>query len=897
MPPAPTSAGGDDDSGNGDNGKVGEFTTSEISFTPPLPRTEVAITLKFRVTVSLMEGDVVYVHLPKFNGPPAQQFGLQSVSSTVDVRNGGEGINTATYFRGFWSGTTAKVTSAVHQVLFKRGKKGGAPPKQVLLLQCLRDVPANALLIFNVPRALGIVSPDKLPANSSRLKIEGPHIYLADNHRILKQIILASSEIRKQTVVEELAVYEHCIAQVIRDGGLQIDDRQLSEQLSVEETDQLWQAAQYRRRYPVPMAWTVVQEISMAYEAAGGFVKRIVQNAINCIKNFDPLAVHREVARNWGVKPAAVVMLDDFLSVQWVGLYPGLPRASLFAACLLTMEPEDVGRAFLGVAPLPSRSIAEDLMSAFRMRASLDAAGGADDASRPLTSTNTNDGSGEGDDPAETAAFLDEILQKDGSGDRCGATLDKWAALITALLPASFIVDSAFATAENGHGGYENHNGNAVEGEGHGSSKGGGPRVDSARTGDQDGSTFSSNDARAGHRHSSGAAMARGGGGGAVATLRPPPTLYLGYRDVPMEAQRSLRELKRGDWFVLPFLALARQSLPYAAVTPSSLAAASPQGRREEAVLRAGQVEADDNADDDDGAAVAVIPDNAVVVELHHVVEALELADVSFSPYNRAWLLPLATSCRVVTVEEDQHEVLHIVVDMEGSLVGQLNDSDLPQSDRSVATVILSKYLAKAEQTDFYVSSCSLLTALCARHSERRRLHPPTLIRAQYLSHYNAAMRASMAKYNVEATERVEWQVRTHDAQLLDEGVVKPAVWEPIQRKYMVTVEQFFLGYSRTVQKLEEGTLSVDLETYTIDYGGKGPRSLRRVVEKVYVTHEAVPAETSAILETREEQYTKQLLTLDNKLGISPNPATTNTGKSESAKRGGTVAGTKRKKS
>lgn len=920
-PPPPSSAAGGnvasqqhdgDDDGNTASGAVGEFTASELTITPPLPRTEVALTLRFRVTVALTESDVVYVHLPKFNGPPAQQFGLESLSPTVDARSGGVGIDTASHFRAFWSGTTPKVVSAVHQVEFKRGKKGGAPPKQVLMLQCLKDIPANTLLVFCVPRALGIVTPDRLPANSAKLKLEGPQIYLADSHRIQKQVILTSSEVRKQTVVEELVVYEQCIAQAIRDGGLQADDRQLCEQLSLEEMDQLWQAAQYRRRYPVPMAWTVAEEVFVAYEAAGGFVKRIVQNAISCIKDFDPLAVHKEVARNWGVKPAAVVMLDAFLSVQWAGLYPGIPRASLFAICVMKMEPEDVGRAFLGVPQLPPRTIAEDLMSAFRMRATLDVSSAAATAAAPSFASGQDGGGAKTpkEEEAETEAFMAEILANGGTGNRCAVILDKWAALLTALLPASLMVDStavaapAATTTESTQSTACPPSRHGADGEEHGSPTGD-PRADLNLAPDQDGDAhFTATDprtSRVGRRCSAAGTAATNGSSGAMAVLRPPPTLYIGFRDVPAEAQRALRALKAGEWFVLPFQAVARQWLPYTAVTPSRLAAAasasSGPGSGEDAagaVADAGHADGELGAGDG-GVAAAFIPDNCVVVELRNVVEALELADVTLAPYDRAWLLPLATSCRVVCAEEDQHDVLHVVVDMVGSLLGQINDSYLPQSDRSVAMVVLGKYLAKAEQTDSYVSAFSMLTALYARRNERRRLHPPTLVRAQYLSHCNAAMRASAAKYNVEETERVEWQVRTHEAQLLEEGVVKPAVWEPIQKKYMVTVEQFFLGHSRALQKLEEGTLSVDLGTYTIDYGGKGPRALRRVVDKTYVTHEALPAETLAILQEREEQYTKQLAALDSKLGISPSPAATAAAAGESAKRASAAAGKKKK--
>ncbi|CAJ1027726.1 hypothetical protein Q4I30_004628 [Leishmania utingensis] len=901
------------DRGAGEEGDHAEFTSSVLMITPPLPRTEVSLLLQFRASVALTEGDIIYIHLPKFRGPVAQQFALERVPSATgaglgDLSSGNfaervDEINTSSHFRAYWSGDSAKVITPVNQLLFKRGKNDGAPPKQVLLLQCLNAVNADTRLTFSVPRALGLVSPDKLPANSPKIKIEGPLIREASGRRILRQVIFSSSGIKKRTVVEELEVYDQCIAQIAQEGQLQTADRHLGEQLSLEEVDQLWQAAQYRRRYPLPMPWSIAEEIAIPYDAAGGFVKRIIQNAIKCIKDFDPLAVHREVARNWGVKVAAVVVLDDFLTTQWGGLYPGLPRASLLAACLLTMEPEDVGRMFPRLLTLPERSIAEDLVSAFRMRATLL------DSMAPVEEE-------------------DDVGMEVGSlPDRCGAFLEKWAALLTALLPASFVAEgSSDGSVKCTEGGVTAKTKRSAGAEPTRTSKVIVDREDGAAAAVQvmaaDGSPRvgfqlpaqdeDTNNAHGGGRNEDGLTCIRGSrrhsndtnssgqSTGATATLQPPPTLYVGYRDVPFDVQRSLREIEPGDWFVLPFLVVARQSLPYMATTTARLEGS--------VTLNGGGSDGDDGSviaateEDErtevasDGAIVA-IPDNAVVVELHNVVEALELADLSFSPHNRAWLLPLVTSCRVVGVEKDQHDVLHVILEVQGSLMGQVNDPFLPQSDRSVATMVLNRYLLKTEQTETYVSALSFLALLCARRNERRRLHPPTLIRAQYLSHCNAALRTAIAKQHVEEKETVEWQVCTHEAQLLDEGVVKPVVWEPIPKKFLLTVEQFFLGHSRILTKLEEGSLSVDLEAYTIDYGGKGPRALRRVVQKVYVTHEPTFTETFSILREREEQYTKQISMLDAKLGISTGTATGTSGGGTRAPANATAKGNGKKAS
>lgn len=839
---------------------VAEFLSSGITIIPPLPRTEAALHIQFQTSIGLSEGDVVYIYLPKFTGPPARQFALESVLQHT------EGPNPAVCFQAYWSGTTPKVMTPVQQLTFKRGAKAGVPPKQVLMLRCSRAIPLDTLIIFGVPRALGLITPDKLPANSTKLKIEGVKVSEAEGGRILKQVFMASNEIKKRPVAEELAIYEECLEQIMHTARLTPTDREISEELSAEEVDQLCDAAIFRRPYPIPMAWTIAKNIFVEYEAAGAFIKTIIKNAVQTVKSPDPLAVHKEVARNWGVKTAAVVLLDDSIAMQCAGLYPGIARCTLLAAFLLTMEPDDIGRTFLHVRELPKYSIAMELSSAFRTRSGL----------------GTNDATGE--------------------LSRCETILNKWGALLSSLLNSSCVVDTITtsrpmaavlkaAKEKVRESAAEVPSSMAAVAATSGAADVLSPTTESAEAAQdnqQAGVRFSlppqQGEVTAASRRASLAAQGISDipsqqewrrssttpyPGEGAAALRSPPTLYIGYRDVPLDMQNKLREMLPGEWWFLPSFTLARQTLPYFAGGSRSIHA------EEEYTDYT-----DDAAEEALAEAAAQVPDNAVVVEVRGVVEGLELADVCCSPYNRPWLLPLGASCRIVSIETDAQDVLHIVLEMVGSLVGQVADDFIPESDRSVALLVSNKLLQKVEQHDAHVSAIALMTYITARRNWRRRLHPPTLMRAQYLTHYNEAMRISAAKQSVEegsgADIFVEWQVRTHEAQMLDEGVVKPAQWEPIPKKYMASVEELLLGHCHTKKRIEEGTLIVDLDTYTIDYASKGPRPLRRMVQKMYITHERLPSDaTHAILRQKMEQNLRVMTTLDGKLGINSNPTGT----------------------
>ncbi|CAD2221013.1 hypothetical protein ADEAN_000853800 [Angomonas deanei] len=134
----------------------GEFSDTVLHVLPALPKTEVSLRVQFRCSVHLVEGDTVLLTLAGFKGEP-QSFG-------VEARPHPDGFDAAQHFRGFWSGDKK----------IKGGKKvKGIPPKQTIVLQVIQRIEEGTLVVLGVPFTVGLVSPDKQPANSIKLKIEG----------------------------------------------------------------------------------------------------------------------------------------------------------------------------------------------------------------------------------------------------------------------------------------------------------------------------------------------------------------------------------------------------------------------------------------------------------------------------------------------------------------------------------------------------------------------------------------------------------------------------------------------------------------------------------------------------------------------------------------------------
>lgn len=801
--------------------KVGEISETAFLVTPNLPKANCGIRVQFRCTVRISENDLITIYMPGFKGP-ARLFTL-SPQPTQD------GVVLANCFLAYWSGEEKR----------KGAGKNGVPPKQTLQLRCVQSVDAGMLVNFFVPMSLGLTAPDKLATNSSKIKVEA-RLRCAEGGRVQKQSFLVSSEVKKRPIAEELELYDQLIERTVEAGGLGRAEREAGEAITREESDQLTAAALTPRGYPYALQWVISPRVFHSYEDAGGFIKRVMENTVGVLKRGDAMALHREVATNWGVKVGAVALLEEVLSTRCRSLYPHLSRGGLLAAYLLTLEPVDVGRLFT-ISALPQHSLLRELQSAFRTSGMLagDPVGGAGNVALEC---------------------------------RTAKLLRKWANVIAALLT----VTSPVEEGSGGGGGMADSSTDAPPRPTSSGSSNGGRRV---TFDERSNATFY----------------------GSVTRLRRPPPLYVGLRDVSSEEQEYLRGLAFDDCYMFPSFTLARQvcPLPPSPAAQAEAAAAAAEGAAPKTItglLKAmggggngaaaaeseaaaaeeenNDAAASSNGDDDDdaepNAADIQLPEGAVVFELRNIAEALELCDISAYPHSREWLLPFCSSFRVasVTVRADLNDALHVVLEMVGSLAGGVVDDLIPEGDRNVAGMVANKVRLAHEQADALLPSVSQLVQLVIKRLERRQLHPPTLMRATYLAQYEEVKRASEAKQVVEAGT-VLWQVCTHAAQTLEEGVVKPSSWELLPRKYLIPTEHFFLGRHRDRMVLEDNGFVLNLNDFTVDYGGRGPRPVRRMIGR-NITHSQPPPHTMEELVARNEELSKQMATLNAKLGLNP---------------------------
>ncbi|ESL11674.1 hypothetical protein TRSC58_00570 [Trypanosoma rangeli SC58] len=643
--------------------RAAELLDTTLVITPAIPRVEVSLNIQFRCTVPLVEGDMLQVQLPGFRGR-ASLFTTESAPmQTIGA--------SPRYFRAYWSG--------------EGEKKGKGPGKQLLLLRCVRRVEAQQLVMIDVPRSLRLVSPDKLPQNSSKLKISGV-VRHADGGKIPKQVFISSTEVKKRPVADEIKEYKTLMASLDQAGGLEEADIHVAEELSIEEVDHIWESAHDRCPYPIALQWHIAVSVFRDYETFGPLLKTIMEGAIASVRRRQKsLACYREIAKNLGVKVGAVILFQDVLSTLYGFLYPSLPGTLLLAIRLFTMEPTDVARTFLTSEP-PQLSLAQEIYSSFR------------------------------------------------TGDLEG--LKKWAHTVSTLL---LIVGTPAASQE---------------------------------------------------LHAEAPSL---------------PVLYYGIKEVPQDELRYVREIPEDDWYMFPFLALARPNVNWT---------------DEEAFP---------------------VPDNAVLFEIHNAVDGLDTCDLSMYPYDREWLLPLFSFFRVkeVKVYEDRNGLTHVVLDMQGCLYRSSKDPMIPEDDRAVVMVMVKKLRSEAERLTYCARFIAKHTYLHVSLNERLRLQPQTLLQAQYVDHYFEVKRFSQAKMTVEEGV-VNWQVCTSPAQLIDpvEGVIKHAVWESMPRKFALVAEQCFLSRTRLKKVFEVQGIVLDFTGYMCDYAGKGPRPMRRLLRK-RVTHEA----------------------------------------------------------
>ncbi|KEG13271.1 hypothetical protein DQ04_01111080 [Trypanosoma grayi] len=318
-----------------------ELVDTALTVIPAIPRVEVSLNLQFRCSVPLIEGDVIQVSMPGFRGKASAFTPENTLMQSMAPQR---------LFRGYWSGDGAK--------------KGKGPAKQVLLLKCVHRIDAQYLVMLTIPRSLGLIGPDKLALNSSKIKISGTVAH-AEGGKIPKVALLSTSEVRKRPVVDEIKEYRAVMVASDQTGGLEEADAHMAEELSIMEVDQLWEAAHDRCPYPIGLQWHIAVSAFRLYESYGPLLKVIVESAITCVKRRQPCGLHHEIARNLGVKAGAVLVFQDALNMLYGALYPELPSTVLLAVRLFTMEPIDIARTFM-ISDLPPLSLAQEIHSCFR---------------------------------------------------------------------------------------------------------------------------------------------------------------------------------------------------------------------------------------------------------------------------------------------------------------------------------------------------------------------------------------------------------------------------------------------------------------------------------------------------------------------------------------------------
>lgn len=320
--------------------KLGEFRDTALLFSPALPGKECSMTIKFRCTTKIVRGDSILIRMPGFKGH-AMVFQLEN-------RPHPEGRTFSDFFQAYWSG--------------EEQPKGAAAP-QVIILQCQKAIEENTLVVLGVPDAAQIALPEKLGANSPKLKIEGT-IKHAEGGKIPKAAIMESTEVKKRPVEEELAELEGILKE-LKEGSsaLSTEDLEVAQEISREEADQIWEAARERCDLRIGMLWKIEVAAHRTYDDIAVLAKTITENCYATSKKRQPLALHREIAQNLGVKVAAVVVLEDALYTFHASYYPELTRAAVLAIRLFTMESMDLVKVF---GTLSSLCIHREISSAIR---------------------------------------------------------------------------------------------------------------------------------------------------------------------------------------------------------------------------------------------------------------------------------------------------------------------------------------------------------------------------------------------------------------------------------------------------------------------------------------------------------------------------------------------------
>lgn len=320
--------------------KLGEFRDTALLFAPGIGKVETSITIKFRCTTRIVRGDSITIRLPGFKG--------QAMVFQLENRPHPEGKTFSDSFQAYWSG--------------EEQPKGAAPP-QVIILQCQKAIDENTLVVLGVPEATQIQLPEKLAANSSKLKFEGV-IKHAEGGKIPKAAVMESTEVKKRPVEEEIAELENLVKDIkASSSSIGDEDVEIAQSISREEADQIWEAARESCDLHIGMQWRIEVAAHRSYDDIAVLAKTITENSYSISKKRISLALHREIATNLGVKVASVIVLEDALNTFHGSFYPELSRAAVLALRLYTMEANDIVRVF---GLLSATCIHREISSAIR---------------------------------------------------------------------------------------------------------------------------------------------------------------------------------------------------------------------------------------------------------------------------------------------------------------------------------------------------------------------------------------------------------------------------------------------------------------------------------------------------------------------------------------------------
>lgn len=307
-----------------------EAALSDIcfSFSPTCPRMEAAITIQFKSNCKITRGDTFLIRVPGFKGGSSGVFALEA-------REHPEGKDFRDSFHAYWRADT---------------EPKGAPPPGSITLLCRRTIEADTLVVVGVPESVRIMTPDKLPMASAKIKIECTLRHnTANNGKIAKTPMSLLSEVAKKRALDEMIGEVQGVLQRHFDGAqLEMpEEQQVALEVSQAELDHIWEAARDISQLQLGIIFEMLDSsVFKSYQAISPLVKTVADTYLAASKKRVALALEKELATNLGVKVGCIVALEDILFTAHASRYPELTRGAILALRLCTCESNDLARVF-----------------------------------------------------------------------------------------------------------------------------------------------------------------------------------------------------------------------------------------------------------------------------------------------------------------------------------------------------------------------------------------------------------------------------------------------------------------------------------------------------------------------------------------------------------------------